>query len=205
MSDVINPEDQKDTKLKAKKIIYLGLIATVVIVVIYAVAVSLTTSSVTSSRSNLSTQYTGVENGGPLVGKKAPDFTLSAVSSSSSTLDLAQFEGRPLVLNFFASWCVPCKTELPYFASISKTDSGKVRFVGVDENDTRGPGMAIIRKTGVTYPTMFDGNTKLVVPYHLIGLPTTLFINSKGVVVEEIAGQISQTTLKNGISKIINK
>lgn len=202
MSDTTN-DQSAGQRPNPRKIIYFGLIATVVILVIYAVAVSLTTSSVSSGSSSISTKYTGVQNGGPLVGKPVPEFSITTVASASQKFSLKSYIGHPLVLNFFASWCIPCKTELPEFASLSKIDAGKVQFVGVDENDTRGPGQALLKSTGVTYPTGFDGSGSLVQPFHLIGLPTTLFINSKGVVVEDIAGQISLSTLKQGIAKIV--
>lgn len=194
----------QDAKLRIRKITYLGIITTVVILVIYAVAISLTSNS-SSTTNSLSTQATGVENGGPLVGGKAPAFSLPGVISSSAPVTLSHYLGHPVVLNFFASWCVPCKTELPEFASLSKTDARKVQFIGIDENDTIGPGSAIIKTTGVTYPTGFDGGAKLAQPYHILGLPTTLFINSQGVVVEDIAGQISLATLKNGVSRLVGK
>lgn len=184
-----------------KKVIYLGLIATIVILVIYAVAVSLTTSSV-SANSSHSTQYTGVQNGGPMVGKPVPNLTLTSLASPSESFSLKKYIGHPLVLNFFASWCVPCKTELPEFASLAKKDAGKVQFVGIDENDTRSSGQAIVKSTGVTYPAGFDGTGSLVQSFHLIGLPTTLFINSKGIVVRYIAGQISLSTLTAGVASI---
>lgn len=184
-----------------KRIIYLGLIATVIILVIYAVAVSLMTSSVTA-KSPQSTQYTGVQNGGPMVGKQVPPVTLPSLVSASQSFSLKKYIGHPLVLNFFASWCVPCKTELPEFASLAKKDAGKVQFVGIDENDTRSSGQGIVKSTRVSYPTGFDGSGSLVQPFHLIGLPTTLFINSKGVIVRYIAGQISSSTLKAGIASI---
>lgn len=202
-SSLETPSTQ-DAKLRIKKIVYLGIIATVVIVIVYAVAISLTNNSASTANSR-STQPTGVENGGPLVGRKAPDFSLPGVLPNSTPVTLSHYLGHPVVLNFFASWCVPCKTELPEFASLSKSDVGKVQFIGVDENDTIGPGSALIKATGVTYPTGFDGGAKLVQPYHIIGLPTTLFINSKGVVVEDIAGQISLSTLKQGVSRLVGK
>lgn len=187
---------------RRKKIIYLGLIATVVIISVYAIAVSITAGTASSSSGSLTTRYTGVQSGGPMVGRKVPLFTLGTVKDPSTQLSLKSYIGKPIVLNFFASWCIPCKTELPEFASLAKVESGKVQFIGVDENDTRGPGNAIIHSTGVSYPTVFDGNTTLVQSFHLIGLPTTLFINSKGVVVKYIAGQISPAVLKQGVAEI---
>lgn len=204
MSDTINAKDNKygNAGSRTRKLIFFGLILLVVALIAYAVAVSLSASNDTGGRTPLA-QASGVEVGGSLVGKPVPNFTLTSIGSPSVAFKLSQFIGHPIVLNFFASWCIPCKTELPEFAALSKSESGKVEFLGVDENDTRTAGSAILSQSGVGYPTAFDGSGKLAKAYHLIGLPTTLFINSKGVVVEDIAGQITSSMLSADIAKII--
>lgn len=189
---------------RGKKLVFLGLSLVLAILIVYAVVVSLSVGGSKSASSPL-VEASGIEVGGPLVGKPAPDFTLSPANSPSHTIKLNQYIGHPVVLNFFASWCIPCKTELPEFATLSKLDAGKVQFIGVDENDTRAAGESILHQTGVGYPAVFDGSGQLELPYHLIGLPTTLFIDSKGIVVEEVAGQITPTMLSTNIAKIMGK
>ena len=198
------PSDGQTSSGRGRKIIFLGLSLVLAILIVYAIVVSLSVGGSKTASSPL-IEASGIEVGGPLAGKPAPDFTLSTVSPASRTVKLSDYLGHPVVLNFFASWCVPCKTELPEFATISKSDLGKVQFIGVDENDTRTAGASILHQTGVGYPALFDGSGQLELPYHLIGLPTTLFIDSKGVVVEEVAGQITPAMLSADIAKILGK
>ena len=200
-----SPSFDGQTNLRrVRKLIFLGLSLVLAILIVYAIVVSLSIGGSKSTSSPL-VEASGIEVGGPLVGKSAPDFTLSPVSRSSQTIMLSQYLGHPIVLNFFASWCVPCKTELPEFAALSKLDAGKVQFIGVDENDTRAGGESILHQTGVGYPTVFDGGGQLELPYHLIGLPTTMFIDSKGKVVVDVAGQITPAMLSADIAKILGK
>ncbi len=185
-----------------KKIVFIGLTLALVVLIVYSVAASL--SSTRYPKQSPLAQAVGVEQGGPLVGKHAPDFNLTSVNSSAKYLKLSQFVGHPVVLNFFASWCIPCKTELPEFAALSRKESGKVDFIGVDENDTRSAGSAILTQSGVDFPAAFDGGGQLASRFHLVGLPTTFFINSKGTVVDVVAGQITSSMLKADVAKIIN-
>ncbi len=169
---------------------------------VYSVAESLGTGSVISGSSGLGTA-SAVRLGGPLVGKPAPPFSLSSIENASGGIDLRAFAGKPLVVNFFASWCIPCETELPEFAAMARSEKGKVQFVGIDENDSRSAATALIHRSGVTYPVAFDPRGSLVRPYYLLGLPTTLFINSDRVVVAEVAGEVSLPLLAsyiNGLS-----
>ncbi len=196
------PSDGQENPGRTRKLIFLGLSLVLAILIVYAIVVSLSVGGSRSASSPL-VEASGIEVGGPLVGKPAPDITLPLVSDPSRTIKLSQYFGHPVVLNFFASWCVPCKIELPEFATLSKLDAGKVQFFGVDENDTKAGGESILLQTGVGYPAVFDGSGQLELPYHLIGLPTTLFIDSKGIVVEEVAGQITLPMLSKDIAKIM--
>ncbi len=168
---------------------------------VYSVVQSLNASTAISGQSPLA-QALKVTVGGPLLGKPAPGFALPNVHSDARNISTASFKGKPLVINFFASWCVPCKTELPEFADLSRAEAGKVQFVGVDENDTSSGALSLLQKSGVHYPAAFDPSGKLEQPYHLIGLPTTVFINSRGVVVAMVAGQISSSALADYVSSI---
>ncbi|MDA8081568.1 MAG: TlpA disulfide reductase family protein [Actinomycetota bacterium] len=196
------PSDGQENPGRTRKLIFLGLSLVLAILIVYAIVVSLSVGGSRSASSPL-VEASGIEVGGPLVGKPAPDITLPLVSDPSRTIKLSQYFGHPVVLNFFASWCVPCKIELPEFATLAKLDAGKVQFFGVDENDTKAGGESILLQTGVGYPAVFDGSGQLELPYHLIGLPTTLFIDSKGIVVEEVAGQITLPMLSKDIAKIM--
>ncbi|MDA8271827.1 MAG: TlpA disulfide reductase family protein [Actinomycetota bacterium] len=186
-----------------RKLAFPAFLAILAGFIVYAVAISLRAGGATAGLSSLA-QTSGIQVGGPLVGEAAPEFSLSSVTSPLHSVALRQFIGRPIVLNFFASWCVACKTELPEFATLSKSYAGRVRFLGVDENDTRAAAVSLLVQGGVNYPSAFDGQGQLEQPYHLIGLPTTFFIDSKGTVVEVVAGQITPSMLASDLAKIAN-
>lgn len=149
-------------------------------------------------------EASGVEVGGPLVDKRVPGFTLPSVEHSSMKVFLSNYLGKPMVINFFASWCTPCQKELPQYAALARSEKGRVQFIGIDENDTRAAAVSMLNKDKVGYPAAFDGGGTLGGSFHLLGLPTTLFVNSKGIVTNEVAGQMSSSMLKSDIEKLIS-
>ena len=120
----------------------------------------------------------------------APDFTLSNLDGKG-TLTLSSLRGKPVVLNFWASWCNPCKEETPLLERGWKRWRGKgVVFVGLDAKDFRGDARAFVRRFGVTYPTVYDGKGSMVGRYGVTGFPETFFIDANGRVVYRIAGPV---------------
>lgn len=205
MSGTTSPSQKgaRSSRAGKRKLVFPALLVILAAFIVYAVTVSLRASGATTGLSSLA-QASGIQVGGPLTGEAAPEFSLSSVTSPSYGVNLRQFVGRPIVLNFFASWCVACKIELPEFAALSRSYAGRVQFVGVDENDTRAAAVSLMIQSRVNYPSAFDGQGQLEQPYHLIGLPTTLFIDSKGTVVEVVAGQITPSMLASDLAKIAN-
>ncbi|MDQ4145855.1 MAG: TlpA family protein disulfide reductase [Actinomycetota bacterium] len=107
----------------------------------------------------------------------------------SGTLSSADLEGHPVVLNFFASWCHPCREEAPIFEKTYKEykDRG-VRFIGIATQDTEDPAKAFVKEFGITYPVVEDFGHEIFDELGLIGLPTTLFITPDLTIVEREAG-----------------
>jgi len=127
----------------------------------------------------------------PKIGEPAPAFSLKRVDSPG-TLDLASLRGRPVVLNFWASWCVPCKGEAPMLESAWRQyrKQGLV-FLGVDYHDVTGDARTFLAHHGVTYPTVQDGSGKIADSYGVSAVPETYFINRKGRLVgEHILGTV---------------
>ena len=190
-------------RIGRRKLVFPAFLLILATFIVYAVASSLRAGGSTTGLSSLA-QTSGIQVGGPLVGQAAPEFSLSIVTSPSQSVTLRRFLGRPIVLNFFASWCVACKTELPEFAALSRYYAGRVQFLGVDENDTRAAAASLLVQGSVNYPSAFDSHGQLEQPYHLIGLPTTVFIDSKGTVAEVVAGQVTPSMLASDLAKIAN-
>jgi cytochrome c biogenesis protein CcmG/thiol:disulfide interchange protein DsbE len=129
--------------------------------------------------------------------RPAPKFSLPEVLEPSRELTLADFRGRPLVLNFWASWCYPCQTEMPLLESAYRSARGAVQFVGVDTDDTRKAAAAFLARTHVSYVSLFMPRPGPVsTSYQLEGLPITVFISPRGRVLGRHVGQLNAATLK---------
>jgi cytochrome c biogenesis protein CcmG, thiol:disulfide interchange protein DsbE len=115
----------------------------------------------------------------------APAFTLDRLDRPGK-LSLAAYRGRPIVLNFWASWCVPCKEEAPLLEAVWKRhrDEGLV-VLGVDINDLRSDARRFARENRMTYPLAFDGVGETSTDYGLTGVPETFFIARSGKLVCE--------------------
>jgi len=135
-------------------------------------------------------------------GARAPvDFTLARLGGGSA-LSLARvLDGRPAVVNFFASWCSECAAELDAFGQAWRTDHGQVVFLGIDTNDTDGSkALALLRAAGAAYPVAVDdADDEVTDAYGVNGLPTTFFIDAEGRVRFEVIGAEQRGALERRI------
>jgi thiol-disulfide isomerase/thioredoxin len=126
----------------------------------------------------------------------AQGFSLPDLLTPSRDISLADFRGKDLVVNFWASWCVPCKTEMPLLESAYRAEHGRVSFLGIDSNDTRNSAVAFLGDVHVTYPAVSDPHGHVASIYRLFGLPTTVFISPGGKMLGRHIGQLNAVTLK---------
>ena len=113
----------------------------------------------------------------------APDFTV--FDQDGNPVKLSDFAGKPVVLNFWASWCPSCRTEVPKINQLAaKYGERGMAFVAINVgfNDSVERAQAFARKTGMTYPAIFDGSGQITEPYQLIGVPTIIIADNKGVI-----------------------
>jgi cytochrome c biogenesis protein CcmG/thiol:disulfide interchange protein DsbE len=130
----------------------------------------------------------------PKVGAQAPAFSLARLSGDGD-LSLRSLRGKTVVLNFFASWCNPCKHEAPVLEQLWKEDRAHGLVVlGVDANDARGDARRFVRAHDVTYPVVFDQNGRVASNrYAVSNLPVTYVLNPNGRVVGgQILGPVSE-------------
>ena len=122
----------------------------------------------------------------------APAFTLGKLSGDGQ-VSLADYRGRPLVLNFWASWCRPCATEADVLEESWRThrDDGLV-VLGIDYRDLRSEGRRFARKYGLTYPLVHDGRATLTSRYALTGVPETFVVDRRGRLIGHIEGAVNE-------------
>lgn len=125
--------------------------------------------------------------------KPAPDFNLELYSGK--TVALKDFKGKtPVVINFWASWCPPCRDEAPALAKVSKLYEGKVKFIGIVTNDTRANSLAFMKEFGITYDNGPD-QSNIAAAYGLTGIPETFWIDKQGQIVDHWIGAIDEANL----------
>jgi cytochrome c biogenesis protein CcmG/thiol:disulfide interchange protein DsbE len=155
------------------------------------------------------TSNTGSGTGGVVgVGTAAPDFTLpSVLGGPPVTLDdLGVDRHRPVILNFFASWCIPCQKETPLLAATASAEEERgsiVQFVGVDAADPPADAVPFIRSAGITYPVAQDADLRVTAGvYGLNAEPNTFFIDESGVVVGHVIGAVDAAQLDDWIHRL---
>jgi cytochrome c biogenesis protein CcmG/thiol:disulfide interchange protein DsbE len=135
----------------------------------------------------------------PALGRDAPapDFTLPRLGGGEP-VTISAFRGKPVVLNFFASWCNDCTAELHAFASASRALRGKVSFLGVDSTDSSpATALSLLRAAGDSYPVGVDGYGQVMLRYLVSALPETFFVDAAGKVVDVALGSQSAGQLEH--------
>jgi thiol-disulfide isomerase/thioredoxin len=135
---------------------------------------------------------------------EAKTFSLDDVRVGRPPVNLEGFRGKPVVVNFFASWCGPCIRELPALQAMSERYRGKVQFVGVTFNDRREAARGVLERAGVTYPAAFDPRSDVAVDYAVRVMPTTFFIGADGNLVERKDGEINEVQLRTVIDRLFD-
>ncbi len=140
--------------------------------------------------------------GGTTAPVRAKPFTLAALGEAGKQVSLATYAGRPVVLNFFASWCGPCQKETPLLARFYRSHHGKVLVIGIDAFDRLGAATSFVRARGVTYPVAFDQSASVTLSYGITQLPQTLFLNSEHQIVRHVFGALTMAELNSWAASI---
>ena len=137
----------------------------------------------------------------------APDFTVQ--DADGNEVMLSDLRGKPVVLNFWASWCPPCKEEMPYFNNVFEDLGDEVNFMMVCLTDgareTTKTGAAYVEEHGYTFPVYFDVSGEAGMTYGVQSIPATYFIDAEGYLVTRAEGGIPERTLRLGISYIMER
>lgn len=136
----------------------------------------------------------------------APDFTV--YDSEGNAVSLSDFRGKPVVVNFWASWCGPCKSEMPEFDTAYQEYGDEIHFLMVNMTDgyseTLDKATKFIEENGYKFPVYFDTDSDAATTYSVYSIPATYFIDAEGYAVANARGALDMETLKKGIDMIYN-
>jgi cytochrome c biogenesis protein CcmG, thiol:disulfide interchange protein DsbE len=115
---------------------------------------------------------------------------------------LGELFGTPVVVNFFASWCVPCIDEMPAFERVHQAVGDQVTIIGMANRDAPADALATVEATGVTYPTYDDPDASALTWFGGLGMPTTVFIDAAGEVVDVNSGALTEAELRAKVADL---
>ena len=142
---------------------------------------------------------------GPVMRNMAANFT--AYDDAGNPVSLKDMRGKPVVVNFFASWCGPCKMEMPYFDEFYHQYGDQVTFMMVNlcafGNDTKENGKKMVEQGGWTFPVYFDTDGDAALKYAIRSMPTTIFVSPDGELTGRHTGVISREALEKTIKGML--
>jgi peroxiredoxin len=138
----------------------------------------------------------------PVAGHPAPHFELPTLDGE--TLSLSDFEGKPVLINFWATWCAPCRAEFPDFQETFINNSDSLVIIAV--NNTAADQVDLVddfvAEMGATFPIVLDESGDTIETYRVLGLPTSIFIDRNGIVNEVFTGPINRAYIEAKLSEL---
>ena len=134
----------------------------------------------------------------------ARDFDLDLIGGG--TVQLSDLRGKVVMVDFWASWCPPCRVEAPALAKVYREFRGQpVEFLGVDIWDNIGDAELFLQQEGQAYPNGFDASGVVAIDYGVRGIPEKYFIDREGILVKKLSGPLTETTLRNTINELLER
>lgn len=137
----------------------------------------------------------------PVLNTPVPRVDLASVIPGAPGISSASFQGSAVVLNFWGSWCPPCRREMSTLQAAHRELGNRVTFIGIDEEDGRQAATSFLRSVGVTYSNGFDPNGGVGQSFLIGGTPTTYFI-SKGRELDFTPGEVTKASLRTNIRQL---
>lgn len=138
----------------------------------------------------------------PLIGRPAPDFFLRPIDGGAP-VRLSEQRGAPAVVNFWATWCVPCKAEHRTLVAVASRLQGKVKFFGVVYQDEPAKIQAWLNKMGSVYPQLLDVGAKAAIAYGVYGVPETYIVNGDGIITYKFTGPVEAQSLMEQLAPLV--
>ena len=137
----------------------------------------------------------------PKLGLYAPNF--ETVYLNGSKFELYELRGKPVILNFWATWCPPCVREMPNLQNFYDKHSNKIIVIGVNLGEKNTTIQKFINKINVTFPIVLDKNKEIEKKYNLIIRPTTYFIDENGIIVDKKLGELKKEEIEERAQKLL--
>jgi cytochrome c biogenesis protein CcmG/thiol:disulfide interchange protein DsbE len=129
------------------------------------------------------------------VGQEAPPMDLPDVRPDRPRVVLAELRGKAAVVNFWATWCTPCRREMPLLADAHRRLGDRMAIVGVDVKDNRDEAIRFLGELGVDYPSAYDPEASAAASFDIVGLPVTVLVGADGRVLDRITGELTARRL----------
>ena len=131
----------------------------------------------------------------------APDFSVPLFDGKS--FQLGAYRGKPILINFLASWCMPCREEIPILNLVYGEYTKDVAFVAIAVGDTEENAKKFVEEFNLSFPAGIDRTGEIVEAYGVYGVPTTLFIDEKGIISYRHMGSVTEKLLKHELNKTL--
>ena len=139
-------------------------------------------------------------DGPPTVGKEISNFSL--VDLDGKKISLVDFSGKPIIINFWATWCPPCKNEIPLLQEFSKVYQESAAMIGINVMESNTVVKEFVKMNEITFPILLDSDGRIQETYRIIGLPTTYFVDENKILRAQHIGALDEILI-NGYGNMI--
>jgi cytochrome c biogenesis protein CcmG/thiol:disulfide interchange protein DsbE len=140
------------------------------------------------------------QSAAPALGAAAIPFDLKTLDGKPANLEV--FRGKPLVINFFASWCDPCREEMPVINELAVKAGANYNVLGIAVEDSRAPVTEFVKESKLVFPIALDLNSTVRRAYRIFGPPATFFIDAQGIIRDIVVGPIAAERAREAMKKL---
>ena len=193
----------QETKPSKSKYLWIGII--VIVAIVGGIFVAFNAPSGSSDVGAVAGEGgSGSLEPAPIAGHPAPDFTLSTLDGEQ--VSLSDFRGQPVIINFWATWCGPCRIEMPEFQeAFSEHESDGLVVLGVNltERDSVNAVPAFLEEFGLTFPVVLDADGDVANTYKVFGQPASIFVDQNGDVHQVFYGPVNKAFIDARVSELL--